>query len=405
MSEREDDNIIYVDAPEEVSQENASRAAAQKRISTTIILFILILLVAGGAGLFVHLRMKSFKGIKVLSSAESSFDSNAEYLRFGDNLLKYTPDGVSYINSKGDVVWTAGEDFRVPIAAVRGDYAVVADKGGNLVAVFGLEGQISSLKMPYSICDIDVAKQGAFSVILESDETNYIYMYDRNGEIIYEMQTSIDKSGYPMDISVSEDGEKLFTSYFKLDGVNIKNNLTAYNFGEVGQNENADRMVGGYSLEEEMVPKVEFVTNDVVAAFSDTEIRLYNMKEKPSERGVVEYGGEITSIFYCEDYLGYIMPSPDAGSSTDYVLYAFDLSGKKAFEYSFSMDYDKIYANSEEMIITGGNQCLIIQKGGRTKFSYTFDSPVKSMTPAARHNEYVVNFETKTDTIRLKTEE
>ena len=405
MSDREDDNIIYVSGPEEVGRENEKRQAEQRKTGMTIILVVMVALVIVGVAVFVHLRMRTYKGVKVLNSAETSFDSNADYLRFGDNLLKYTPDGVSYINSSGDVVWTAGEDFRVPIAAVRGDYAVVADKGGNLVAVFGLEGQISSLKMPYSICDIDVARQGAFSVILESDETNYIYMYDKNGEIIYEMQTSIDKSGYPMDISLSEDGQKLFSSYFRLDGVNIRNNLTAYNFGEVGQNENADRMVGGYSLEEEMVPKVEFVTNDIVAAFSDSKIRLYNMKEIPSERATIEYKGEISSIFYSEDYLGYIIPSPDAGTSADHILYAFDMSGKPSFEYSFSMDYDKIYADKEEIIITGGNQCLIIENGGRTKFTYTFDNSIKSMTPAAKRNEYVVNFENKTETIRLKTEE
>ena len=159
-------------------------------------------------------------------------------------------------------------------------------------------------------------------------------MYDKTGNIIYEIQTSIDKSGYPMDIALSNDGKKLFTSYFKMDGVNIKNNLTAYNFGEVGQNENADRMVGGYSFDEEMVPKVEFVTNDIVAAFSDSEILLYNMKEKPSERGSIKYGGEATSIFYCSEYLGYIAPDKKKENDTAYILHSYDLSGKKNFEYS-----------------------------------------------------------------------
>ena len=178
MSDREDENIIYVSGSEETRNENLRRENARKKNRTTALIVLLVVLVALGVGVYVHLRMRTFKGIKVISTAESSFDSTAQYLQFGDNLLKYTPDGVSYINSAGDVVWTAGEDFRVPIAAVRGDYAVVADKGGNLVAVFGLEGQISSLKMPYNICDIDVATQGAFAVILESDETNFIYMYD-----------------------------------------------------------------------------------------------------------------------------------------------------------------------------------------------------------------------------------
>ena len=405
MAKNHNDNVIYVSGSEETRRTNEARNAARRRNSSILAVSILVLVVVVLVGVYVYFKMKTYKGIKVVASNDTVYDSNADYLQFGDNVLKYTPDGVSYINKSGDVVWTAGEDFKVPIASVCGDYAIVADKGGNLVAVYGLEGQISSVKMPYAICDIDIAKQGAFAAILESDETNYIHMYDKNGTIIYEIQTSIDKSGYPMDIAISEDGRKLFTSYFKMDGVNIRNNLTAYNFGEVGQNENADRMVGGYSFDEEMVPKVEFVTNDIVAAFSDKEILLYNMKEKPDERATVEYGGEISSIFYCSDYVGYIMPNEDADSTTGYILRTYDLSGKNNYEYAFDMDYDKIYTAEDEVIITGGNQCLIIQKNGRTKFSYTFDGIVKSMTPSSRRNEYMVTFENKTETIRLKTED
>ncbi|MBO4863464.1 MAG: hypothetical protein J5517_03810 [Eubacterium sp.] len=405
MAERTSDNVIHVSGSEEVREQNIRRAKEGRkfRVNTTLIIIVLILLVIGGV--YIYSQIRTFNAIKVVKSSETIYEANAEYLEFGENLLRYTPDGVSYIDSNGDTVWTSGNDFKVPIAESSGNYAVVADKGGNLVAVFGVEGQISTVNMPYSICDIDVAKQGAFAAILESDETNFINMYDKNGKIIYEMQTSIDKSGYPMDISVSDDGKKLFTSYFKLDGVNIKNNLTAYNFGEVGQNENADRMVGGYSFEEEYIPKVEFVTNDIVAAFSDKEIILYNMKEKPSERGRAEYGGDISSIFYSSEYIGIIKPDSDGGSSTSYKMVVFDLSGKQSFEYAFSMDYDRIYADENEIIITGSNQCLIIEKGGRTRFSYTFDNMVKSMIPSSKTNEYIVTFENKTETIRLKTED
>ncbi|MCR4847142.1 MAG: DUF5711 family protein [Eubacterium sp.] len=400
-----DDNVIYVSGSEETRRENERRQSEQKKSRTTFIMIILAIVVIIVVAVFVYMKMRNFKGVKVISSSETTFDSNANYIEFGVNLLKYTPDGVSYINENGDTVWTAGNDFDVPIAAVCDDYAVVADKGGNLVAVYNVDGQVSTVDMPYAICDIDVAKQGAFAVILESDETNYIYMYDKNGSIIYEMKTSIDKSGYPMDITVSEDGKKLFTSYFKLDGVNIKNNLTAYNFDEVGQNENADRMVGGFSFDEEMIPKVQFVSNDAIACFSDKNIRLYNMKEKPSEKAVIPYDGEVSSVFYCTDYIGVIMPSQDAGSSAKSVIHVYDLSGREIFKYSFSMEYDNIHATEDEIIITGGNQCLIVEKNGRTKFSYTFDGMIKSMVPSSRSNEYVVTMENKTEIIRLTTED
>ncbi len=405
MADNFGDNVIHVDSSEEVRRQNERLAADRKRAKVNLFLIIAVILVISGVAVFVFRRMRNFNAIKVVKSADTVYEANAEYLEFGNNLLRYTPDGVTYIDSSGNVVWTSGNDFKVPIAETSGNYAVVADKGGNLVAVFGVEGLVSTVNIPYSICDIDVAKQGAFAAILESDETNYINMYDKNGNIIYEMQTSIDKSGYPMDITVSDDGKKLFTSYFKLDGVNIRNNLTAYNFGEVGQNENADRMVGGFSFDEEFIPKVEFVTNDIVAAFTDKRILLYNMKEKPSERGSAEYGGEVTSVFYSSSYLGTVKPNPDKGKSANYILTLYDLSGKEDFEYAFNMDYDRIFAGEDEIIITGGNQCLIIEKNGRTKFSYTFDNMVKSMIPSPKNNEYIVTFENKTETIRLKSED
>ena len=83
----------------------------------------------------------------------------------------------------------------------------------------------------------------------------------------------------------------------------------------------------------------------------------------------------------------------------------YDLSGKEKYSYSFNMDYDKIYTTPEELILTGGNQCLIIQESGRTKFAYTFDGLVKSMTPSASRNEYIVTYENRTETIRLRTED
>ena len=129
------------------------------------------------------------------------------------------------------------------------------------------------------------------------------------------------------------------------------------------------------------------------------------MKEKPSERGKAEYGTEISSIFYSEEYLGTIKSNPDSGSSADYIMTIYDNTGKKDFDYAFSMTYDKVYAAEDEVIITGGNQCLIVQRNGRTKFSYTFDNMIKSMIPSSKSNEYIVTFENKTETIRLRTED
>lgn len=402
---RAHENVTFAGGSEELRRENEQNRRKRRRIRTGTLIFVFVALITVGVIFMVRARLRTFNGIKVLHSADIQYEANANYLEFGGNLLKYTPDGVSYIDANGNVVWTAGIDFQSPIAEASGDYAVVADKGGNVVTVYNLTGEVDSVKMPYTISDIDVTSSGAFTVILENDKTNFINMYSSTGEKIYEMQTSINKSGYPLDISVSDDGKKLFTSYFRLDGVNIRNNLTAYNFGDVGQNENADRMVGGYTYDEEMFPKVQFLTNDIIAAFSDTEIQLFDMKEKPSKRASIPYDSEITSIFYSDSFLGVIAKSGSSNQGNgQYLMSAWDLNGKKLFDYNFNFDFDHVYASSDEIIVTGGNQCLIVTSTGRTKFTYSFPAMVKSVIPSTGKNEYIVTLYDKTETIRLKTE-
>lgn len=109
-------------------------------------------------------------------------------------------------------------------------------------------------------------------------------------------------------------------------------------------------------------------TNDVVATFSDYEIILYTMKEKPVERAKIAFNTEVNSIFYCDSYVGFIAKAENASAENEYVISAYDLSGKKMFDYNFSFDYEKVYTNSKEIIVTGGNQCLMVSASGRRSF-------------------------------------
>lgn len=398
----EDDNVIYVDTNAEAAKRNSEmkrRLEAKKRTGLLLILLCVVIVVA----VVISYRNRTFRGYKVLESVDTNYENTADYVQFASNLLKYTPDGVSYINENGDTVWTAGVNMKIPVAAVCGNYAVVADVGGNTVCVFDIAGQVSSVTMPYNICDVDVANQGAFAVVLESDKTNYINLYKKNGDIICEMQTTIDKSGYPLDISLSDNGEKLFTSYLNVKGTAVSDSLAAYNFGDVGQNSNADRMVGGYIFENEIFPKVEFVDNNTVVAYGTKNIYVYSMKEKPSEIAKIGLEQEARSIFYNEGYIGYICENKE-NVEHPYMLMVYDTHGRKKFSENIDFTYDKIYAARKEIIVTGGDSCKIIRLNGSVKFDGTLKNRIISMVPYGKDLEYVVVYANSTDIIKLKTE-
>ena len=395
---------------EEVNN-SADTGEGARRINLVLVLIVIAVFAAAAAATWFHFRTKTYKGYKVVSENETAYDSTAEYIVLSDNLLKYTMDGVSYINKGGDIVWTAGINMNSPKAVARGDYAVVADMRGNSVCVFDREGEVSNLTMPFTICDVDIAKQGAFAVVLESDKTNYINLYNKLGELVYEMQTTIDKSGYPLDISISEDGKKLFTSYISVGASGIENRLAAYNFGDVGQNSNADRMVGGYKMEDETVAKLCFVDNDTVVAFGTSTISTYSMKELPDRRAVIELNKPVRSIFYDSEIIGFVQETNELVTGTDtdaedaahkYKVTAYSLKGNKIFEKYIDFDYENVSANKGELIVTGGSECLVLRSNGTVKFSGKLDGHIVSMVPGAGKNEYVVVYDTRTELIKLK---
>lgn len=396
------DNVVYVQTSKEASRlqaEKNKQIENKKRIAVIVIAVVAVCVCA----LMIWHSHRCFKSYKVLDSSETNYENTANYIQYAENLLKYTPDGVSYINANGDTVWSAGINMNMPIAAACENYAIVADLSGNTVCVFDTDGQVSSVTMPYTICDVDIAKQGVFAVVLESDKTNYVNLYTKDGDIINEMQTTIDKSGYPLDISISDNGEKMLTSYLNVNGTTVSNSLAAYNFGDVGQNTNADRMVGGYTFEDELFPKVEFIDNNTVVAFGTKKIYIYSMKEKPSETARISVSGDVQSVFYNTDYIGAVYKDSDSENS-DYTLAVYETNGKKKFSQTIDFDYDKIYAADDEIIVTGGTRCMIFRQNGSVKFDGDLGKKIISMVPDGKNLEYVVVYANSTDVIKLKSE-
>ena len=156
MSKKEQkDNIIRIRGSQEAGERNAEQQQiknTKKRWTAIGVILCLIL----GIVIYTISRNWEYKGYKIVESSQTDYENTANYIQFGDNLLKYTSDGASYIDSKGYTVWATGINMKVPVAAVSGDYAVVADMNGNSVCVFNTEGQVSSQTMPYPISDIDV---------------------------------------------------------------------------------------------------------------------------------------------------------------------------------------------------------------------------------------------------------
>lgn len=367
-----------------------------------ILLAAVILLVAIAVIIVVKaMKNREYEGYTVISSVETSGDNIADYVMFAGNVLKVTRDGTSYIDETGNVLWDCSYAMKMPQAAVSGDYAVVADLNGRDVYVFDKSGKVSNQTMNYDIANIDVASQGLYALVLVGEDCNYINGYDKDSKEVYELKTSIENSGYPLDIAISSDGEKLFTSYMKVDGTTVPNYIAAYNFGSVGQNENADRLMGGFTFEDTIFPLVDFVDNDTVVCYGDNQIVIYAMSEKPSEKAVIDIGNtEMLGVFANSKYVGYIAPSENSDSK--YTISIYNLDGEQEAAAEYNNSFEKIYATEEELIIVGDFDCSIYHFNGSKKFSASFNKNLINIVPDSNKLEYIVIFENETQIIKLK---
>ncbi len=374
----------------------AKKMVVAKGVLAIFCLVLLVLVVRA------FIAYGSYNAYEVVEETGVQNASMIDYINYQDSLLKYSKDGATYVDEKGEAVWNETFAMKMPKADASGEYVAIADLNGNDVYVFDTEGKVSSTTLPYKVCDIAVASQGAFAVILESEKENFINLYDRNGEQISEIQTTIDKSGYPMDIDLSADGEKLFSTYLFLDGVTVKNGLAAYNFGPVGQSENADRMMGGYQLEGTIAPKVEFLDNNTICAFGDNQFIIYAMREKPSEKAKIAFEDEVRSVIYNEDYIGVVVPNKDDNKDeTPYVLELYNTNGRKVMSKDIDFDYKRVRLSNDEIIFTGGAESRIYTVNGNLKFSYTFTKNVVDLVPTGYSRRYIALYDSGSEVIKL----
>ncbi len=387
---------------DEFEEQSVAPKYNSKRKRSLIIRSIVCIIIVAGVGIGLYLFSRTYDSYQVINSSEITDYTQLEYKEYMDNLIKYSKDGITYINKKGSVVWSESYAMKRPFATVSGEYVAVADLNGNSICVFNSKGKVSNIELPQTIRAIDIGSQGVFVVVLEDVSENYINLYDKNGEIIYEMQKTINNSGYPLAIALSEDGKKLFTSNILIEGVEIKNGLAAYNFSSVGQNTNSDRFVGGYKFDDTIIAKVEFLDNDTVCAFGDNQFIIYSMKEKPSEKAVIEFDKEIRSVFSGKEYIGVVYENDDIENSDQYVLEVFNTNGRSILKKSFNIAYNKIHLINNEIVIVGDSECRIYTLKGKIKFSYSFGKKVVDVIPNGNYNEYIVLHEDSLEIIRLK---
>ena len=364
------------------------------------IAFVTASVLIGAAGVYIYLQTRTYTGYDVLKSVEREDSPGTQFRIFNGNILKYSKDGASLVDVNNKLIWNQTFEMQSPMVDFCENYVAIADKKCDRVYIMDAAGPCGELKTSMPIQRVKTAGQGMVAVLMEQGGTGYIQMYDKSGEFLAEGEVHTENSGYPLDIAVSNDGKKLAVSLLDVNSGNVKTTITFFNFDAVGQNE-IDNIVGQYSYEDMVVPKVEFLTNDVMVAFGSKKTIIFEGSQKPKMKKEVEVKQEIRSIFYNDAYFGFVFENENAESS--YKMQIHDLRGAEVVSRDFKMEYQEIgFLENDEICIRNDLECAIFTLRGVEKFHANFEKSIWKAMSLGRIRDYVFLMDGETQRVRLK---
>ena len=382
------------DHPETEAMEEAKRQKRKRWKKTGIIAGSIL---AVSIGIYLLINLQTYTSVRTVDTYPVSGAASNEYKQFADGVLKYSRDGISYLDQKGSEVWNQPYQIQNPVVDVNETSGAVADKGGNAILVFNEEGLRGEMETDLPIERISVSEQGIVSVILIDESSSQILCYDAAGNILVEHKTSVNGTGYPMDAALSPDGEILQVLYLYTQDGTITSRVAYYNFGQEGESE-TDHQVTEQEYKDVVMADGFFMNQSVSAAVGDNMLTVFRGKSVPEEAVKVEIDKEIKSVFHSQKYIGMILKNE---GKEGYELRLYNDRGQMAMSEDFSGDYSNVKICGSQVIMYDGKNCSIFTRGGIQKFEGEMNSNILEIFPVAGVNKYIVMNENGMEVVRL----
>jgi hypothetical protein len=384
----------------EVNKQAAQKIKKHRRNIVIGVLIALVLAAIAGVILYKYLDGRTYSSYTISTSYNRDDTETAQYKEYGSGYVRYSNDGITYIDRKNNSIWNETYSMQKPQVKECGDCIAVGDINGSSIYIFDKNGLKGTVDTSLAISQIEVGSQGVVVAVLEDNTANYINMYNTDGSKVYSIKTTLEGDGYPLDISISDDATKLIASFVYVSGEEMKTNVVFYNFSEVGQNE-TERVVGGFNhYDNTIVADVEFVNDTTAVAVGENVVSIYNIKEYPSLSKEINIENSIENVFWSSKYIGLILDNSETGDL--YKLVVYDLSGNKVTEKTFSTQYDEIKFDSDSILLCSSNVWSVMNMNGKVLTTQTVELPIDTVLTTGSRGSYVLINSKYIQNIRMK---
>lgn len=353
-------------------QNKEKRKLKMNRMQWTIAAGVLILAVVLVYALVKNNKVAS--SYEVVTSMSRGDDTSVYYCMMRKGMVKYSKDGVAMTDKSGTVLWNQTYEMASPTMTSAGDYVAVGDIGANTIYIFNEYGQLGRVSTDVPIQEIQISEQGVVAAVLSDTSSNYINLYDKQGNSLGSIKASLENTGYPLAIALSPDASKLAVSYLIVKSGSMQSRIVSYDFSDV----EGDHLLDTQELEG-LYPKAAFLDSREVVLFGEKGFVLYQADSKKIETQE-NFESEINSVFCTNQKLGFIFKNEDDNGK--YRMEIYNKAGKKSSTYYFDLDYSGMTADDDEVILYNDEEMLIYQMGGRVRFRGTFNTAVTGVMPS-----------------------
>lgn len=365
-------------------------------------LLVVVALLILVAIIYVQYKNHVYTSYDLVDSQTFDRVAGSEIMPLGENILTYSHDGAHCTNAKGEVLWNQTFEMQSILTATCEDVVAFADYNGRSIYVLDSTKKICEINTSMPIRSIAVAGNGRVAVAVADTAITWIYIYNPDGKKAYEVKTTMGQSGYPVDFSLSPNGELLGLVCMYADAGVIKSQIAFHNFGAVGSNM-SDYRVSADTYPDTLIPYIEFINGNTAIAVGEDRMLVYKGDQKPVLKTQYLIEDEIQGVYHNEEYIGIMLRSDQIDKQHKLDVYSANKDNKVGSVY-FNLKYDDIFFTDEYLAIYNNRECLIQTYGGKSKFEGEFLTTADLLMPIGKGKsfKYILISGENINTIQLK---
>lgn len=339
---------------------------------------------------------KVYHSYEVMSEVSNTDDASESYQIIKYGMIRYSNNGIALTDKSGNVIWNQTYEMNNPIIASSGNYIAAGDRGASTLYIFNQFGQCGKLTTDLPLQGLQMAENGVVAAILSDSESNFINLYDKQGNRLVGIRATLENTGYPLAIGVSPDASKLVVSYLTVsDSARTQTKLVFYDFSSV--NGEHEKLTGSINS---LCPRIQFLGKQRVAVFREKGFDIYSVDGEVKMVFSTEFEDEIRSIFTGDQKLGFVFRNRDENGKFRIELY--DVSGQKSMTLYSNLDYTDLNSDSDEVVLYNNSKAEIYKYNGKQVFSGSFENRISSLMPSWDSGMYWMVEESRVSEIRIK---